>query len=154
MNRYEKQIRLSLLNNSTPGLTIEEAVKEWKYNGEYFIAHIGEPVPHTNGTAGGFCQLCGKTPIVYHFLIRNEATKRELWVGSECIQNCGMAGHFQVAADRKKMETETKKKNWLAKLEQVKDRIGNYQRIKSGIEKYGSPLPNVAREIRQLLEGQ
>src|SRR4051794_40327614 len=35
----------------------------------------------------GTCQMCGKKPIKWHHVLRNQQTNADLVVGSECINN-------------------------------------------------------------------
>lgn len=98
---------------------------EWHYSGNAY--DLGKPIEN--------CQLCGHPDIRYQFEIINRETKKELLVGSECINKFGIAAideagvrlddkesKKKVNKDRSRLITEAKKKrliNVLVKLGQV-----------------------------------
>jgi hypothetical protein len=69
---YWKIIRATLLEHSSSD-DIDEAIKEWRFTKMW-----------TNRSS---CELCGHTPIKYHFQIINRLNGNSLVVGSECIWN-------------------------------------------------------------------
>lgn len=77
---YSRRVAENLLPRSVAG-TVIDALAEWRFS--------GETVDHGESTA--VCGLCDHEELRYHFRIENEHTRRELWVGSQCILK------FQVA---------------------------------------------------------
>lgn len=69
---YWPRIRTTLLAHSASS-DIDEAIKEWKFTRMW-----------TNRSS---CELCGHTPIKFHFQIENRMNGNRLVVGSECIWN-------------------------------------------------------------------
>jgi hypothetical protein len=70
---YWEIIRETLIRNSSTEV-VEDAVREWVSDGD----------PYEDR---GHCELCGKTPIKFHFPIRNKVNGNRLVVGSECIHH-------------------------------------------------------------------
>lgn len=70
---YWAKIRERLIQFSSTD-NVDEAVREWVEDGSPFISH-------------GSCELCDKTPIKFHFPIRNKVTGKGMVVGCECIHN-------------------------------------------------------------------
>jgi hypothetical protein len=69
---YWPRIRTTLLAHIASS-DIEEAIKEWKFTRMW-----------SNHSS---CELCGHTPIKFHFQIVNRMNGSKLVVGSECIYN-------------------------------------------------------------------
>lgn len=69
---YWERIRETLLNLSA-SKNVDQAILEWKRQGAVM------QVPN------GVCKLCGHTPILFHFPLKNKVNGNELIVGSECI---------------------------------------------------------------------
>ena len=68
---WDRVVRNLLAKSSSQ--EIDTAVKEWRFTRAW-----------SNHSA---CQLCGHTPIKFHFEIENRVTHKSLIVGSECIYN-------------------------------------------------------------------
>jgi hypothetical protein len=73
-SRYWPKIRECLLAHSS-SQDVEEARLEWEEDGLPYELEDGK------------CELCDKTPIKYHFPIKNRIKGDRLVVGSECIYN-------------------------------------------------------------------
>lgn len=74
----EHQFPVRVRNNILPlsvADNLPEAFQEW-----YFTENVYD---HEESIAQ--CGLCDQEELRYHFKIRNEYTKHELWVGSKCI---------------------------------------------------------------------
>lgn len=71
---YWERIKETLLKYSS-SKDVKLASQEWTSAGHVFVQHEGT------------CELCGKTPISFHFPIQNKVTKRKLVVGNECVRN-------------------------------------------------------------------
>jgi hypothetical protein len=79
------------------GSTLPEAFEEWSFT-ERTVDHE-EPIET--------CQLCEQEELRYHFEIRNALTKKELWIGSQCI----LKFNLSVFEDGQRLSSaETKKK--------------------------------------------
>ena len=76
-NSCSKKIHQKILAISHESQQVEQAFKEWRFNGA-FKDH-GAPIAR--------CELCGHTRLRYHFRIINRHTGEALWVGSQCILN-------------------------------------------------------------------
>lgn len=88
---YWDRIKGKLLKHSS-SKEVQVAIQEWFSDGHPYIAH------------GGTCELCGKTPISYHFPIRNKVTGDRLIVGNECVHNHKqLAGRVNLSDLRKKL---------------------------------------------------
>lgn len=60
---------------------LAQALKEWRYTGQFFDL----------GTPSADCELCGHADIRYQFQVRNRFTDAPLLIGSECINRFGIA---------------------------------------------------------------
>jgi len=113
---YPLRVRENILPLSLAG-TLPEAFKEW-----YFAEKIQD---HENCEAT--CELCDQEDLRYHFLIRNQHTKRELWVGSKCILKFGLSvydGNRLLDDDQAK-----KKLNKLTQKMQIESCIKSLQKL-------------------------
>jgi hypothetical protein len=100
MDSYPLRVRESLLPLSI-GDTLPKAFEEWFFTGDV------EDHEYPTET----CQLCGQDDLRYHFEIKNQYTKKTLWVGSHCILQFDVPVY---EGDRRLSADETKKA--LAKL--------------------------------------
>jgi hypothetical protein len=101
-SRYWPKIRECLLSHSS-SQNIEEARLEWEDDGTPYELE------------GGKCELCDKTPIKYHFPIKNRIKGDRLVVGSECIYNYLQIDGFEGPEElRKKLVAQL---NFLKKKE-------------------------------------
>lgn len=92
-SEYWPKIRERLLEASSSD-NIDEAIREWESNGLPFIS-------------SGTCELCDKTPIKYHFPIRNRTSGNKLIVGCECIYHYLEIGGYEApAAIMKKLNAQ------------------------------------------------
>ena len=92
-SEYWPKIRERLLEASSSD-NIDEAIREWESNGLPFISH-------------GTCELCDKTPIKYHFPIRNRTSGNKFIVGCECIYHYLEIGGYEApAAIMKKLNAQ------------------------------------------------
>ena len=80
-SEYWPKIRERLLAASSSD-NIDEAIREWESNGLPFIS-------------SGTCELCDKTPIKYHFPIRNRTSGNKFIVGCECIYHYLEIGGYE-----------------------------------------------------------
>lgn len=83
-SEYWPKIRERLLAASSSD-NIDEAIREWESNGLPFIS-------------SGTCELCDKTPIKYHFPIRNRTSGNKFIVGCECIYHYLEIGGYEAPA--------------------------------------------------------
>lgn len=96
MRTYPQRVRNNILPLSV-GSTLPEAFEEWSFT-ERTVDHE-EPIET--------CQLCEQEELRYHFEIRNALTKKELWIGSQCI----LKFNLSVFEDGQRLSSaETKKK--------------------------------------------
>jgi NTP pyrophosphatase (non-canonical NTP hydrolase) len=92
-SEYWPKIRERLLAASSSD-NIDEAIREWESNGLPFIS-------------SGTCELCDKTPIKYHFPIRNRTSGNKFIVGCECIYHYLEIGGYEApAAIMKKLNAQ------------------------------------------------
>lgn len=132
-SKYAEQIQAQLVAWSKAA-NYEEAVLEWRYTGNH----------HANG---GQCELCGNTNLIYMFEIANEHTRQHHWLGSECIENYRIAGHFLVGEHRKQMEKRRKLEADTRLLEEAAKHspwvAKNLADLNKKLRKYGSLTPKV-----------
>jgi hypothetical protein len=75
-NRYWYQIAPFTLLPRSESDQLEEAVREWRYQGERRDYYVQERI----------CDLCWEDTLRYHFKIDNRKNGDEMWVGSDCIE--------------------------------------------------------------------
>jgi hypothetical protein len=103
MQGYTQRVCESILPLSVSD-RLPEAFKEW---------HVTEEI-HDHGDAIATCELCGQEELRYHFLIENDLTQHELWVGSHCILKFDVAvfedgQRLTVAEAKRKLNKLTEK---------------------------------------------
>lgn len=96
MSTYPQRVRDNILPLSV-GSTLPEAFEEWSFT-ERTEDHE-QPIET--------CQLCEQEALRYHFEIRNSLTKKNLWVGSQCILKFGLS---VFESGRRLSEGDAKKK--------------------------------------------
>lgn len=148
---YWDRIRETLLNLSA-SKTVEHAIGEWKRDG------LVLQVPN------GKCQLCGHTPILFHFPLKNKVNSNELIVGSECIFNYHqLGGQFtdleQLRKQLKTMLNAVKKKKDLGEQGRALDDIEELYALEKKLRGFLRPILGTddldVKEYRdQLIEAQ
>ncbi len=83
MSGYPQRIAENMLPYSR-SQDLATAFSEWRFTGE----EVDHEIPCE------ICQLCDHVDLRYHFLIANELTHHEMWVGSECIKKFEGIGVF------------------------------------------------------------
>ncbi|ARR10633.1 hypothetical protein [Paenibacillus bovis] len=105
MNAYLQRVAASILPLSKERNNIKIALQEWSFEGKV--------EDHEKPTE--VCQLCQKQGLRYKFLIENQYTSHELWIGSECIDRFNISvadpqqtGRYLSKEEAQKLTTKTK----------------------------------------------
>lgn len=106
MSSYPQRVSANILPRSV-SQTLPEAFREWSFTDTVEDHEEAEEV----------CQLCDQEQLRYHFLIRNELTSHELWIGSRCILKFGISVYDE---RRRKLSPEESKKKLDLLMEQMR----------------------------------